>query len=162
MYDEPQTSVSDLSLSHTREEQLFGGFHFHLAESQVYQSHHCMKSQLKYTYQETLMLRGLSCSRRMCICPHLPPLRVVLFSTNCRSSSCCRMCLMSPPAAFAKCSGTVPFRLLRPPNIRLMAPTPKSCLRYTFLAIAAASKRRFHAGYSWLNCSINEQSQCKV
>ena len=46
---------------------------------------------------------------------------------------------MMPPAALAKCSGTVPLRLFRPPNSFLRAPTPRSFLRYTFLAIAAAT-----------------------
>lgn len=46
---------------------------------------------------------------------------------------------MRPLLARAKCSGTVPFLLLRPPYCRLNAPTPMFCFMYTFLASDAAS-----------------------
>lgn len=53
--------------------------------------------------------------------------------------TCFRMCLMRPLLALAKCSGTAPFRLLRPPYCRANSPTPMFCLMYTFLASDAAS-----------------------
>ncbi len=45
---------------------------------------------------------------------------------------------MRPLLARAKCSGTVPFLLLRPPYCLLNAPTPMFCFMYTFLASDAA------------------------
>lgn len=53
--------------------------------------------------------------------------------------TCLRMWRMRPLLARAKCSGTVPFLLLRPPYCRLKAPTPMFCFMYTFLASDAAS-----------------------
>ena len=47
---------------------------------------------------------------------------------------------MRPLLALAKCSGTAPFRLLRPPYCRANVPTPMFCLMYTFLAREAAAK----------------------
>ena len=52
--------------------------------------------------------------------------------------SCLRMCLIRPPLALAKCSGTVPFLLLRPPYFILRAPTPRFCRKYTLRAMEAA------------------------
>ena len=46
---------------------------------------------------------------------------------------------MRPLLALAKCSGTAPFRLLRPPYCRANSPTPMFCLMYTFLASDAAN-----------------------
>ena len=45
------------------------------------------------------------------------------------SPSCLKICLMRPPLAFAKCSGTVPRLLFLPPYWILRAPTPTFCLR---------------------------------
>jgi len=54
--------------------------------------------------------------------------------------TCFRMCLMRPLLALAKCSGTAPFLLLRPPYCLENSPTPMFCLMYTFLASDAACK----------------------
>ena len=61
--------------------------------------------------------------------------------------TCFKMCLMRPLLALAKCSGTAPFRLLRPPYCRENSPTPMFCLMYTFLARDAASGQPIRPAY---------------